>query len=214
VIAAAAGNLKTGCLNTDDCREQSALILSETGRLNWMLQNILEMGRIDTNAVAAERAWCDASEIVTAARLQVEHALQEHRLEVTTELEAPVQLSPRLTASALAHLVENAAQYAPAGSAIEVVIRMAGDELVIEVRDRGPGIDLMDLPHLFERCYRGTHGKARRPGTGMGLWISKRLVSAQHGRIWAENRPSGGAQFTIAVPTTPPEAEAAACVGF
>ena len=68
------------------------------------------------------------------------------------------------------------------------------------MRDHGPGIAPADLPHLFERFYRGDAAKARASGTGMGLWIARGLLAVEHGRIWAENCPDGGAQFTIVVP--------------
>ena len=77
---------------------------------------------------------------------------------------------------------------------------MTDDGLVIAVRDHGPGIAPADLPHLFDRFYRGDAAKARASGTGMGLWIARGLLAVEQGRIWAENCPDGGAQFTIAVP--------------
>ena len=78
--------------------------------------------------------------------------------------------------------------------------RSTDDGLVIDVRDHGPGIAPADLPHLFERFYRGDAAKARASGTGMGLWIARGLLAAEEGRVWAENCPDGGAQFTIVVP--------------
>jgi two-component system sensor histidine kinase KdpD len=183
-----------------DRREQSDLILAEVERLNRLFQNILEMARIDAGAVAAEVRWVNPSEIFEAARDQVEHALRQHRLDVASESEVLVRLDPRLTASALAHLLENAAQYSPPGSAIDLSLSVSSEGLAITVRDRGPGIAPADLPHVFDRFYRGTDAKHRASGTGMGLSIARGMLAAERGRIWAENRPDGGAQFTIVVP--------------
>ena len=119
---------------------------------------------------------------------------------MTAESDGPVQLDARLTASAVAHLLENAAQYAPPGTPIEVTTGLTPTELVIHVRDHGPGIAPADLPHLFERFYRGSASRARTSGTGMGLWIARGLLAAEQGRVWAENCAEGGARFTIAVP--------------
>jgi signal transduction histidine kinase len=109
-------------------------------------------------------------------------------------------VDPRLTATAVAHLLENAAQYAPAGTGIDVSATVSNDELRISVRDHGPGIDPADLPHLFARFYRGAAAKTRASGTGMGLWIARGLLAAEQGHVWADNCPDGGAEFTIAIP--------------
>jgi two-component system sensor histidine kinase KdpD len=201
-IRIAASNITAPGLTTDERLEQSDLILAEVERLTRLFQNILEMARIDAGAVAAEYRWAHPSEIVAAARDQVEHTLQQHRLEVTIDPDVPVRLDPRLTATALAQLLENAAQYAPPGSIIDVGSRVTGEGLVIEVRDRGPGIAPADLPRLFERFYRGAAAQGRASGTGMGLWIARGLLSVGGGRVWGENGPDGGARFTIVVPAT------------
>ncbi len=199
-IRVAASNLQDSWLTVEDRAEQSDVILTEVERLTRLFDNILDMARIDAGAVPAERRWVHPSEIVTIARQQVEHTIREHVLEVEVEPDVPVQLDPRLTASALAHLLENAARYTPVESAIHVRAEVTDEGLVIQVRDHGPGIAPADLPRLFERFYRGSAARARVSGTGMGLSIARGLLAAEHGRIWAETCAGGGAQFTIAVP--------------
>jgi two-component system sensor histidine kinase KdpD len=176
------------------------VILVEVERLSRLFQNILEMARIDAGAIAADVRWVHPAEIFEAARDQVEHALRQHRVSVESESEHLVRLDPRLTASALAHLLENAAQYAGSDSPIMVKISVTSDGLAVRVRDHGPGIAPADLPHLFDRFYRGTEARLRISGTGMGLSIARGMLAAEHGRVWAENCSDGGAQFTIAVP--------------
>jgi signal transduction histidine kinase len=121
-------------------------------------------------------------------------------VDVHIDADVPVLVDPRLTATAVAHLLENAAQYAPAGTLIHVNADVSNNELRISVRDHGPGIDPADLPHLFERFYRGAAAKTRASGTGMGLWIARGLLAAEHGRVWVDNCPDGGAEFTVAIP--------------
>jgi two-component system sensor histidine kinase KdpD len=170
------------------------------------------MARIDAGAVATESRWTHPSEIVAAARDQVERALHRHLVTVAFDPDVPVRLDPRLTATALAHLLENAAQYTPDGSTIEVAARVADETLTIQVRDHGPGIAPAELPRLFARFFRGAAAKARVSGTGMGLWIVRGLLAAEQGRVWAENCPDGGAQFTIAVPVSVKPHEAVGAV--
>lgn len=209
-IRVAASNIKAAWLTADERLEQSDLILAEIERLTRLFQNVLEMARIDAGAIATDARRTHPSEIVAAARDQVEHTVQQHTLEVSVDPDVPVRLDPRLTATALAHLLENAAQYAPPDSTINVDASLTDDGLVVRVRDHGPGIAPADLPHVFQRFYRGDAAKARASGTGMGLWIARGLLAAEHGRIWAENCPDGGAQFTIIVPASAKEPEQAA----
>jgi two-component system sensor histidine kinase KdpD len=199
-IRVAADNLKASWLTGEDRAEQSGLILSEVERLTRLFHNVLEMARIDAGAIVREPRWTHPSEIVAAARDQVEHTLQEHRVSVTAEPDVSVQLDARLTASALAHLLQNAAQYAPRGTPIEVTTELTATELLIRVRDHGPGIAPADLPRVFDRFYRGTASRTRAAGTGMGLWIARGLLAAEQGQVWAENVRDGGARFTICVP--------------
>jgi K+-sensing histidine kinase KdpD len=158
------------------------------------------MAKIDAGALTTDLRWVHPSEIVEAARDQVEHTTRQHPIEMGAEPDRMVRLDPRLTASALAHVLENAAQYTPAGSPIAVNMLVSADGLTIAVRDRGPGISPGDLPHLFDRLYRGTQARQRVSGTGMGLSIARGMLMAQHGRIAARNCDDGGAEFTIVVP--------------
>jgi two-component system sensor histidine kinase KdpD len=199
-IRIAGANLKASDLERAERVDQSDVILSEVERLTRLFQNLLEMARIDAGAITTESRWTHPSEIVAAARDQVEQTLQNHKVEVTIEPDVPVRLDPRLTATALAHLLENAAQYSPAGTAVQVAAGVGDDGLTLRVRDHGPGIASTELPHLFERFYRGAAAGSRTSGTGMGLWIVRGLLAAEKGRVWAEDCVDGGAQFTIVVP--------------
>jgi two-component system sensor histidine kinase KdpD len=199
-IRVAASNLQGTWLTDDQRREQAELVLAEVERLTRLFQNILEMARIDAGAILAEEQWVYPSEIVEAAEALVEHALRGHPIEVQTEGEDLVRLDPRLTASALAHLLENAAQYSSPAAPITVRCQMVSGELSISVRDRGAGVSVADLPNLFARFYRGSRSKGHVSGTGMGLSIARGLLAAEHGRVSAENCADGGALFTIMVP--------------
>lgn len=200
-IRVAAANLQEPALSPDVRVEQSELIQAEVERLARLFQNLMDMARLDAGGVARDTRRVHPSEIVAAARDQVEHTLRAHVLNVTVEPDVPVRLDPRLTASALAHLLENAAQYAPEGTAIDVHAGVAGQQLEISVRDHGPGIAAADLPRVFERFFRGDAARVRTSGTGMGLWIARGFLAAQHGRVWAENADGGGARLTLVLPS-------------
>ena len=199
-IRVAASNLQASWPDERERREQSDLILTEVARLTRLFQNILEMARIDAGAITQDARWVSPSEIIEAARGSVEPALRGRAVDVSADAERLVRLDPRLTAAALSQLLANAAQYSPAGSPIDVRAQVSGEGLAVAVRDRGPGIPKADLPHVFERFYRGGNVDDRRSGTGMGLAIAKGLLAAERGTIAAENCADGGVRFTIVVP--------------
>lgn len=200
-VTVAANNLTASWLSDDQRREQTQIVLTELARLNRLFQNLVDMARIEINAVAAEREWVEPAEIVEAAVRQAEQALQHHRIDVAQSLDKSlVRLDPRLTSAALAQVLENAARYSPRGSTIGVRIDAADGELRLAVRDRGPGLAPADLERIFDRSYRGRNGGAYAFGTGMGLAITRGLVAAQGGHVTAANADGGGAEFTLVVP--------------
>jgi K+-sensing histidine kinase KdpD len=201
-IRVAASNLQASWLDAPERAEQASVVLAEVERLTRLFQNVLDMAHIDAGALAAQSRWVHPAEIAEAARDQAEHALRAHRVSlVDASDDRLVHVDPRLTSAALAHVLENAAQYSRPGSTITVVHRLTAEGLLIAVEDEGGGIDPADAPHLFERFYRGGSAARRHAsGTGMGLAITRGLLAAEQGRVWAENATDGGARFSILVP--------------
>jgi two-component system sensor histidine kinase KdpD len=199
-IRIAAGNLRASSPADATGREQTDLIVTEVERLNRHFENILDMARVEAGGIEPAVQWVHPDDIVEAARDQAHPALRQRRVDVHVDTDDLIQLDPRLTASALARVLENAAQYSPAGSPIHLTIEVSPDDVTIGVRDRGPGIAADDLPHLFDRFFRGAESGRRAGGAGIGLSIARGLIEAAHGRIYAENCTDGGARFTLVVP--------------
>ncbi len=189
-----------GDLNPADRKEQADLAATELERLSRLFQDILDMARVDAAAIVVERQWVTAAEVVDAAMAHVRHALDRRDIQVHADSEMAIEIDPRLASGALSHLLENAAQYSPADRPIVVEGRAEGDGLHVAVVDRGPGLDPGELDHLFERFYRGRTARQIAPGTGMGLAITRGLLAAAGGRVWAENVPDAGARFSMVVP--------------
>jgi two-component system sensor histidine kinase KdpD len=199
-VRVAVANLRSRDIPETERVSQADIALKEIDRLNRLFQDILDMARIDAEAIEAERQWVAPADIVDAAIAQLGPVLDGRALNVDADAGAEVHVDPRLTSSALGHLLENAAHYSPAEAPIDIRGWSDADGLHLVVRDHGNGLDAAELDHLFERFYRGPAGRTHVAGTGMGLAISRGLLAAEGGRIWGENVPDGGARFTIVVP--------------
>jgi two-component system sensor histidine kinase KdpD len=197
-IKAAVENLR-GHLTQDERAEQARAAAAELDRLTRLFQDILDMARIDAAAIRVDRQWVTAADVVDAASAHVRHTLEGRALRVDADSEMEVNIDPRLASVALSHILENAAQYSPADREILLHARIDPDGLHVSVTDQGPGLDPGELEHLFERFYRGHTARQTTFGTGMGLSITRGLLAAAGGRIWAENVP-GGAKFSMVVP--------------
>jgi len=198
-IKVAVENLR-GNLPAEERSVQATAAITELDRLTRLFQDILDMARIDAAAIRVDRQWVVAADVVDAAAAHVRHALRSHALRVDADTDMAVEIDPRLASVALAHLLENAAMYSPARTEIFVHARVEGGGLHVSVTDHGPGLDPGELDHLFERFYRGNAARATAFGTGMGLSITRGLLAAAGGRVWAENVPGAGARFSIVVP--------------
>jgi two-component system sensor histidine kinase KdpD len=197
-IKAAVENLR-GELPPDERREQARAASVEVHRLTRLFQDILDMARIDAAAIRVDKQWVTAADVVDAASAHVRHALEGHSLRVEADEDREVEIDPRLVSVALSHVLENAAHYSPPDREIVVEARVEDDGLHVSVRDHGPGLDSNELEHLFERFYRGHVARKTTSGTGMGLSITRGLLTAAGGRVWAEN-VSGGARFSMLIP--------------
>lgn len=199
-IQVALTNLDDSTLTVEARREQIHLAQSELSRLSRLFRDILEMARIDSAALTPEREWVTGSDIIDAALANLQPVLVGRPLVVDADHKRVAFVDPRLVSSALSHLIENAAQYSPTGTPIELTGSVDADGLHLAVTDHGPGVDPAEIPRLFERFYRGRREHSRPAGTGMGLAISRGLLAVEQGRVWAENMPGGGARFSIMVP--------------
>jgi two-component system sensor histidine kinase KdpD len=206
-VRVAVTNLQDLAMAPDDRRTQAQLALQELDRLTRLFQDILDMARIDAAAVSPERQWVSPADVVDAAIAHVGPALDDHPLNVDADGGSEVRVDPRLTSTALAHVLENAARYSPDTAPITIRAWVETDGAHFIVRDHGPGLDASDLDHLFEPFYRGQRTR-HATGSGLGLAITRGLLAAEGGRIWCENAGDGGAQFTILVPSTVRAADA------
>jgi len=169
-------------------------------RLNRLIENLLNMSRLDSGRLTPRIDWCDLHDLYNKVIQTLAVEVKSFTLHCVLSDDMPlVQLDFGLMEQVLHNLLLNATQHAPAGSNIRVKFFYDNGFLIIQVMDRGPGFLVSDLPFVFNKFYRGELAVAG--GTGLGLSIVKGMVEAHNGTIIAENRVNGGARFTIKIPT-------------
>jgi two-component system sensor histidine kinase KdpD len=182
-------------------RTQSALreMKSAVRRLHRVINNLLNMTRIESGVIQRKVDWCDVGELIQAAIDLAGDSISEHAIAVDADPSLPmVKVDQPLLEQCLCNLLLNSAANSPAGTKIVISARMAEEKLIVSVLDEGKGIRNEDLPRIFEMFYRGTD--AAPGGTGLGLAIVDGLVRAHGGTVRGASRDTGGAEFVITIP--------------
>jgi two-component system sensor histidine kinase KdpD len=168
-------------------------------RLNRLIENLLNMSRLETGRITPHPDWCDVHDLSNKVADNLKQDLLPFKLSVVIPSEMPlVYIDFGLLEQVLHNLILNATQHAPAGTRIRLKFFYDNGFLIIQVMDRGSGFPVSELNSVFNKFYRGE--KAKAGGTGLGLSIVKGFVEAHQGTVSAENRQNGGALFTIKIP--------------
>jgi len=169
------------------------------GRLNRLVQNLLDLSRLEAGHLRANPDWHDLRDVVHAGLHNLGRALEQHEIQIEIPPDLPpVKLDAVLMEQILTNLLGNAAVHTPPKTKIELRVRAETGQLIIEVSDNGTGLPAGDPQKLFERFQRGPGAAAG--GTGLGLSLVKGFAEAQGGSVSAAARPGGGARFTVRLP--------------
>jgi K+-sensing histidine kinase KdpD len=206
VIAGSSSSLLAAGPNLDDetRRELCQTIFDDSQRLARLVDNLLDMTRIESGSLAVHKQLHVLEEIVGSVLHRFQKSSADHP--VTTRLPSELPLVPldeSLIEQVLVNLLENARKYVPAGAGVEISAWTDDNQVTIEVADRGPGLTPGEEEHVFEKFYRGRAATAGRRSAGLGLAICRAIVTAHGGRMWAANRPEGGATFRFSLPLSP-----------
>ncbi|MFD3549036.1 sensor histidine kinase [Streptomyces sp. NPDC058655] len=172
-----------------------ALVVSETRRLNDLVENLMEVTRFDAGTARLVLDDVNVSDQVTAC-IDVRAWLDAVELDAARDIMA--RLDPRRLDVILANLIGNALKHG--GSPVRVSVAVEGEWLVIAVRDNGPGIPQEVLPHVFDRFYKASASRPKSDGSGLGLSIAMENAHIHGGDITAANGEGGGALFTLRLP--------------
>ncbi len=188
----------------DDATKEDLIdtALEEAGRLNRLVANLLDMSRLEAGAMHVKCEPCDLQDLVGASLTRLSDRLARRPVHTLIPEGLPmVGLDFVMMTQVLVNLLDNAVKYSPPGTGIDIEARILPEGAMLSVADEGIGIPVEDLERVFNKFFR-----VQRPdgvsGTGLGLSICKGIVEAHGGRIWAENRPSGGTVVKIILAVT------------
>ena len=204
VNSAAALPPATQTAQTLALRDTAQAIHAEARRINAMVNNLLDMARLQSGTVRLKREWQPIEEVVGSALRSVGSVLADHQVGIELAPELPlVHIDAVLIERVLANLLENAAKYTPPGSAVTISARVATPDLLLTVSDNGPGLPAGREDALFEKFTRGERESATS-GVGLGLAICRAIVEAHGGHIRVDparaDGPQRGARFSVSLP--------------
>ena len=175
-------------------------IREDADALERQVRNMLDLTRLESGAVRADREMHSLEEIVGCAMTTLGGALRERPVQIDLAPDLPlVQLDADLMARLLVNLLENAVRHTPTGSPIRVVADLRGNHLQLAVEDRGPGVPVGEHEAIFGKFHRGARAP-RTAGAGLGLAICRAVATLHGGTVRAEDRAGGGARFVVDLP--------------
>jgi len=198
-----------GHLQIQDKLDLSRVIVEEAERMSNLINNILDMARLDSGVVELNKQWYPLEEIIGTVLTRLQKQFADRPVKVKLPAGIPmIFVDAVLIEQVLINLLENALRYTPQGSELEITADISPHAVEIGVADRGAGIPKGREEHLFEKFYQARH-EAAQSGVGLGLAICRAIVEAHGGHINAKNRSDGGAVFTFVLPIeqSPPAIE-------
>ena len=194
-IRAAAEPLRKGSLDDEARAEMASVVIEEAERLSRLIDNLLDLSRLEAGAAEPRFVLCDVGEVIHAAADELRLPPSAFRIQIADDV-PEVEADPVQLQRAFANLFENAHRHSRGHP---VLVRAAGlhDRVLIRVVDRGPGISTADRERIFEPFFRSDVCGAGHRGSGLGLAIVRGFVEGNGGRVWVESPPGHGTSFVL-----------------
>ena len=191
-------------MEQDRREEFLRIVVSESERLSRLINQVLDMAKIESGHAEWNYADLDMRTLVANAVRATSELFRDRGAVVELSIPAeipPIRVDPDRLMQVMLNLLANAAKFVPAvGGRVDVLLRSDGDGLVVEVRDNGPGVPADEQALVFEKFRQGGDIGNRPQGTGLGLPICRRIIDHFGGRIWLESQPGKGACFAFRLP--------------
>jgi two-component system, OmpR family, sensor histidine kinase KdpD len=200
-ILTAAGALDSASLSPEEHRELVADIAAEADRLSRLVDNLLDMSRLEARTAEPRVGWCSVEEVVVSAVDDVALAAGTFALALDADLPL-IRADAAQLERAFANLLENSARHS-GGHPVSVRARAVGTRILVRIVDRGPGVPPAEVERIFEPFYRAPGAGNGHRGSGLGLAIVRGFVEANGGRVWVESLPGQGSTFVVELPLEP-----------
>jgi two-component system sensor histidine kinase KdpD len=197
-ILTAAEALRSPRLTHEERRQLASDVTGEATRLSRLIDNLLDLSRLEADAAAPRLAWTAVDEVLQAAIDELGLPAGTFQLAIGGEL-PPVRADAAQLERAFANLLENASRHS-AGHPVSVRARDVGGRILVRVVDRGPGIPPAQRERVFEPFYRSGTEETGHRGSGLGLAIVRGFVEANGGRVWVESLPGQPTSFVVELP--------------
>jgi two-component system sensor histidine kinase KdpD len=198
-IVAAGEAIASPTLTDEEQRELGSVITAESTRLSRLIDNLLDLSRLEGGAADPRPQWCSIEEVINSAVDDLR--LRPDRLSLSLDPNLPlVRADAAQLERAFANLLENGVRYS-GGHPVSVRARVTGGRLLVRVVDRGPGIPPAQRDRVFEPFYRAGSSSAGHRGSGLGLAIVRGFVEANGGKVWVESLPGQGTSFVVELPS-------------
>jgi two-component system sensor histidine kinase KdpD len=201
IAGASSSLLESSSLDQDTRRQLLETVADEAARLNRLLENILQMSKLDAGAATPNCQWHVLEELVGSALHRTCRELAQHEVAVHLPNDLPLlNVDGLLMEQVFVNLFENAARYTPEGTEVTIRAALDGKHVRIAISDNGPGLPAGAEERIFDKFYRASPTADGGRGSGLGLAICRAIIKAHGGAIAAANRPGGGAEFVIRLP--------------
>jgi two-component system sensor histidine kinase KdpD len=204
-ILAAAEPLAAVQIDDDERRELAEGVRLDAERLSRLIDQLLDLSRLEARAIEARPDWCSVDEVLRAAADHVA-APVEFRFAIEDELPL-VRADAAQLERAFANLMENSARHS-GGHPVSVRAQPVAHRIIVRIVDRGPGIPATQVERVFEPFYRSGNDRTGHRGSGLGLAIARGFLEVNQARVWVESLPAQGTAFVVELPLEPVAAAA------
>jgi two-component system sensor histidine kinase KdpD len=201
IAGASSSLLEAKSLDEHTQRQLLETMGEEATRLNRLLENILQMSKLDAGVTHANKQWHVLEEIIGSALQRTSHELERHHIQINLPIDLPLILVDGLLLEQIfVNLLENAARHTPPGTKVDIIAVVEGEQLRVIVADNGPGLPRGAETKIFEKFYRAHPQADAGRGSGLGLAISQAIARVHGGSLAATHRSGGGTEFHLLLP--------------